>query len=191
MINCDKVVKFQKRDAELIDMLKNLQKDVKALENAYMSRLGKVGEAWRHLIRKSNFLTEEEWDKADTLYSSLMDLSYCIHNLRKSITDEKVEYYINKILECKDGSDDGDCIHNANRLREMNKKKAMELIGCNPLTCKSRYVNCSVVEFDGECMCTELRNLIKMAEWKDEVYKNSRKDIRRHYMRFLKEFETR
>lgn len=100
MINCDKIVKFQNRDAELIDMLKNLQKDVRSLENAYMSRLGKVGEAWRFLIRKSNLLTEE-------------------------------------------------------------------------------------------CMCTELRNLIKMAEWKDEAYRNDRENIRRHYMRFFKEFENK
>jgi hypothetical protein len=71
--------------------------------------------------------------------------------------------------------------------KEMNKKKAMELIGCNPLTCGRRYVNCSVVEHNGECMCTELKNLIKMAEWKDEVYKNSRKDIRKHYNRFFRE----
>lgn len=74
---------------------------------------------------------------------------------------------------------------------EMNKKKAMELIGCNPLTCGKRYVNCSVVEHNGECMCTELRNLIKMAEWKDDVYKNSRKDIRRHYKRLLMGFEIK
>lgn len=191
MINCDKIVKFQKRDAELIDMLKNLQKDVRSLENAYMSRLGKVGEAWRFLIRKSNLLTEEEWDKANKLYSSLMDLSYCIHNLRKSITDEKVEFYMNELLECKDESEDDDCIHNADRLMKMNKKKAMELIGCNPLTCKSRYVNYSVVEHNGECMCTELRNLIKMAEWKDKAYRNDRENIRKHYMRFFKEFENK
>lgn len=191
MINCDKVVKFQKKDAELIDMLKILQKDVRSLENAYMSRLGKVGEAWRFLIRRSDLLTEEEWDKANKLYSTLMDLSYCVHNLRKSITDEKVEYYMNELLECKDESEDSDCIHNANRLMEMNKKKAMEFIGCNPLTCKSRYVNCAVVEFDGKCMCTELRNLIKMAEWKDKAYRNDRENIRKHYMRFLKEFENK
>jgi hypothetical protein len=61
---------------------------------------------------------------------------------------------------------------NADRLMKMNKKKAMELIGCNPLTCKSRYVNCSVVEFDGKCMCTELRNLIKMDEFMDFVKKD-------------------
>lgn len=187
MINCDKIVKFQKRDAELIDMLKNLQKDVRSLENAYMSRLGKVGEAWRFLIRKSNLLTEEEWDKANKLYSSLMDLSYCIHNLRKSITDEKVEYYMNELLECKDESEDDDCIHNVDRLK-INEEKAKIICDCDNCNACYKYSKGSHC-FDSTC--DAYNDVMKAMKWKDEAYRNDRENIRRHYMRFFKELENK
>lgn len=95
------VLKFQKKDIELIDMVKNLQKDVKALEDAYTNRFNEMAEAWRH-VRTSNELTAEEWDKADKLYSHLWDLSNCVHRWYNSITDTEINYHMNKMLEHQD-----------------------------------------------------------------------------------------
>lgn len=95
------VLKFQKKDIELIDMVKNLQKDVKALEDAYTNRFNEMAEAWR-IVRKSKELTDEERDKADKLYSHLWDLSNCVHRWYYSITDTEIDYHVKKMLECKD-----------------------------------------------------------------------------------------
>lgn len=95
------MLKFQKKDVELIDMIKNLQKDVKALEDAYASRFNEVAEAWRQ-VRTFNELTEEERNKADKLYSHLWDLNLCVRRWRSSITDKEIDYHMNKMLECKD-----------------------------------------------------------------------------------------
>lgn len=104
------VVKFQKKDIELIEMIRNLQKSVKVLEDAYTSRFNEVAEAWR-LGRKTIELTAEERDKADKFYSHLWDLSYCVHRWCSSITDSEIDYHMNKMLECQykseeDGNED-------------------------------------------------------------------------------------
>ena len=104
------VLKFQKKDIELIDMVKNLQKDVKALEDAYTNRFNEMAEAWRHVDRGEAWrhvgtsieLTAEEWNKADKLYSHLWDLSNCVHRWYNSITDTEIDYHMNKMLECQD-----------------------------------------------------------------------------------------
>ena len=104
------VLKFQKKDIELIDMVKNLQKDVKALEDAYTNRFNEMAEAWRHVDRGEAWrhvgtsieLTAEEWNKADKLYSHLWDLSNCVHRWYNSITDTEIDYHMNKMLEHQD-----------------------------------------------------------------------------------------
>ena len=99
------VVKFQSKDLELIEKVKYLQMDVKALEDACTNRFKELAEAWRH-VRTSNELTAEEWNKADKFYSHLWDLSYCVHRWCSSITDSEIDYHMNKMLECQDKSEE-------------------------------------------------------------------------------------
>ena len=48
------------------------------------------------------------------------------------------------------------------------KEKAAELIGCNPISCKSSNVNYCQKHYDKGYMCGEMKRLVEMAKWVEE-----------------------
>lgn len=58
-----------------------------------------------------------------------------------------------------------------------NEAKAAELIGCNPMGCKSQCVNFCQRKYNGSYMCAEKDRLVKMAKWKDAQHNEFKQDI--------------
>lgn len=52
-----------------------------------------------------------------------------------------------------------------------NEEKANEIMRCNCYLHKGGFSSCNTSEFDGVRMCYKKKQLLEMARWKDEQFK--------------------